>query len=358
MRFGLTSSGFDGLVRATRNAASAPPPRTTTITRVRTDFSGRACSPPSSGRIGPGGLENQAREVAGQRGGGLDAGAQADAAEGVADHRESRQARDGVVDGAHAREVGAVVLRDAGAGAPDAHEVGSSGGARRRGAARPPPGRRWRRRRTSTSAGSNVPPRSARRSTPPSGARPGNTDESYWQPSRADPFAARDDEAVASRSIPRLLLSPWAPGHRRREIRDRRPRPARGGSRGAPRRRPRERAAPAARRSPRRASPGRPARLRAARRPLRRARRPSRHRRGVRAPGRARRGDVPRASLRARAAARRGRRGTTPAVRAGPAPRRRKRPRKDAAVLSLERARGRERRRASRARRRRPRKCR
>jgi len=56
-------------------------------------------------------------------------GTGADAAQGVPDDRQAGEALDGVVDGAQASEVSAVVLRNAGARAPDLDHVGIAAGA-------------------------------------------------------------------------------------------------------------------------------------------------------------------------------------------------------------------------------------
>src|SRR5580704_2548882 len=123
IRLGLISSGPDDFCRAMRSATTPPAPSTATmITRTNRFF--RARMGPSRDRgSGRRGRESSA-ESGGQLDGGADAVDQADAAERVADHRQSRPARDGAVDGAHAGAMLEIVLRDAGPRAPDVDEVG------------------------------------------------------------------------------------------------------------------------------------------------------------------------------------------------------------------------------------------
>src|SRR5215831_9843558 len=121
---GLTSSGLEGRPRATRNAASAPPTRTTTmIANAKRFLRARMVHLPRAPESDWAASESSF-DIACGRGRSLDAGAEADAAQSVTEHPEARQARQGVVHGAHAREVAAIVLRNPGPGAEDPDQVG------------------------------------------------------------------------------------------------------------------------------------------------------------------------------------------------------------------------------------------
>src|SRR5580693_3344871 len=109
MRFGLISSGVDGFWRAMRNATSAPPPRTATITANANRFLRARMLTSSARESGRPGRESSS-DVTDERGGGPDAGAHADAAQGVSDHRQAGEAGHGLVDGAEARELCPIVL--------------------------------------------------------------------------------------------------------------------------------------------------------------------------------------------------------------------------------------------------------
>src|SRR5580693_10486532 len=123
MRFGLISSGVDGFWRAMRNATSAPPPRTATITANANRFLRARMFTSSDEESGRPGRESSS-DVTDERGRGADAGAHADAAQGLPDRRQAGEAHQGLVDSAQASAVRAVVLWDAGARAPDLHDVG------------------------------------------------------------------------------------------------------------------------------------------------------------------------------------------------------------------------------------------
>ena len=138
-----------------------------------------------------------ASQLRGESRRGGDAVVDADAAKRVADDGQPGQARDRVVDGAHARGVRADRIAEFRGARARRRRSRDRARGRRRGARSPTASRGDRRvvaRRPAP--GSNVPPSSARSSTPPSGARSENTDVSYWQPSMPHAFAARDDETV------------------------------------------------------------------------------------------------------------------------------------------------------------------
>src|SRR5580692_1042396 len=123
MRFGLISSGVDGFWRAMRKATSAPPPRTATITANANRFLRARMFTSSARESGRPGRESSS-DVTNERGRGPDASAHAHPTQGVPDDRQSGEPRQRVVDGAHASGVRAIVLRDAGARAPDLDDVG------------------------------------------------------------------------------------------------------------------------------------------------------------------------------------------------------------------------------------------
>src|SRR5579863_4753422 len=121
---GLISSGFEGRVRATRNAASAPPPRTTMMMATAKRFlRARMVHLPRAPESARAASESSA-DIACGRGCSLDARAEPDAPQSMTDDLEPRQPRACVVHGAHAGQVPPIVLRDPGPGAEDPDHVG------------------------------------------------------------------------------------------------------------------------------------------------------------------------------------------------------------------------------------------
>ena len=289
MRFGLISSGLDGFCRAIRNATSAPPPRTTTITTNANKFlSARMCTSSERriGRLGPR-IKLRCHERARSRSP-TQALTPTPRTACPITARPGRRVRASSTD-ADARELRAIVLRDAGARAPDLDDVGIAaepGGAAEIAQHLSGDGGvvGVDQLRLESSAAERAQEHAAR-------GRAAREDRRVVLASEeGEAFAARHDEPVG------VEVHPQRAGVGVRETPGRRRRPARGEWRAAPGRR-RRRAARAARRSRRPAWPGRRVRRR---RSCHRRARPSSHRRADRSPSRAPPDVAPPARRRAR----------------------------------------------------------